>query len=85
MNLFDYNSTLENVQCWHALPLHLVSMVFGTAIPTSHYIFGRCLIYMFVSFFFLLYNNLPPGTAAGLSFWCPHEIQTRRGKTVGEA
>ena len=28
------------VQCFYALSLHLVSVVFGTAIPTSLYIFG---------------------------------------------
>ena len=40
------------VQCFYALSLHLVSMVFGTAIPTSLYIFGKCYINLFVSFFF---------------------------------
>ena len=39
------------VQCLYALSLHLVAVVFGTAIPTSLYIFGKCLIYLFVSFF----------------------------------
>ena len=44
------------VQCFYALSLHLVSVVFGTAIPTSLYIFGKCFIYLFVSF--LLYNSI---------------------------
>ena len=35
------------VQCLYALSLHLVSVVFGTAIPTSLYIFGKCFIYLF--------------------------------------
>ena len=29
------------VQCLYALSLHLVAVVFGTAIPTSLYIFGK--------------------------------------------
>ena len=33
------------VQCLYALSLHLVVVVFGTAIPTSLYIFGKCFIY----------------------------------------
>ena len=33
------------VQCFYALSLHLVSVAFGTAIPTSLYIFGKCFIY----------------------------------------
>ena len=33
------------VQCLYALSLHLVAVVFGTAIPTSLYIFGKCFIY----------------------------------------
>ena len=32
------------VQCFYALSLHLVSVVFGTAIPTSLYIFGLYLL-----------------------------------------
>ena len=40
------------VQCLYALSLHLVAVVFGTAIPASLYIFGKCFIYLFVSFFF---------------------------------
>ena len=39
------------VQCLYALSLHLVAVVFGTAIPISLYIFGICFIYLFVSFF----------------------------------
>ena len=39
------------VQCLYALSLHLVAVVFGTAIPTSLYIFGKCFSYLFVSFF----------------------------------
>ena len=39
------------VQCLYALSLHLVAVVFGIAIPTSLYIFGKCFIYLFVSFF----------------------------------
>ena len=39
------------VQCLYALPLHLVAVVFGSAIPTFLYIFGKCFIYLFVSFF----------------------------------
>ena len=39
------------VQCLYALSLHLVAVVFGTAIPTSLYIFGKCFIYLFVSLF----------------------------------
>ena len=35
------------VQCLYALSLHLVSVVFGTAIPTSLYIFGQRFIYFF--------------------------------------
>ena len=38
------------VQCLYALSLHLVSVVFGTAIPTSLNIFGKCFIYLFVPF-----------------------------------
>ena len=34
------------VQCLYALSLHLVAVVFGTAIPTSLYIFGKCFIYL---------------------------------------
>ena len=30
------------MQCLYALSLHLVSVVFGTAIPTSLNIFGKC-------------------------------------------
>ena len=33
------------VQCLYALSLHLVPVVFGTAIPTSLNIFGKCFIY----------------------------------------
>ena len=33
------------VQCLYALSLHLVAMVFGPAIPTFLYIFGKCFIY----------------------------------------
>ena len=36
------------VQCLYALSLHLVAVVFGTAIPTSLYIFGKCFIYFFI-------------------------------------
>ena len=39
------------VQCLYALSLHLVTVVFVTAIPTSLYISGKCFIYLFVSFF----------------------------------
>jgi len=46
------------VQCFYALSQHLVSVVFGTAIPTYLNIFGKCFIYLFVSFF-LLYNSTP--------------------------
>ena len=35
------------VQCFYALSLHLVSVVFCTAIPTSLYIFGKCFIYLY--------------------------------------
>ena len=31
------------VQCLYALSLHPVAVVFGTAIPTFLYIFGKCL------------------------------------------
>ena len=34
------------VQCLYALSLHLVAVVFGTAIPTSLYMFGKCFIYL---------------------------------------
>ena len=34
------------VQCLYALSLHLVSVVFGTAIPTSLNIFGKCFVYL---------------------------------------
>ena len=37
------------VQCLYALSLHLVAVVFGTAIPTSLYIFGKCFIYFICS------------------------------------
>ena len=40
------------VQCLYALSLHLVSVVFGTAIPTSLYIFGKCFIYILVCVIF---------------------------------
>ena len=36
---------------FYALSLHLVSVVFSTAIPTSLYIFVKCFISLFVSFF----------------------------------
>ena len=42
------------VQCLYALSRHLVSVVFGTAIPTSLNIFGKCFIYLFVSFFYTI-------------------------------
>jgi len=35
------------VQCLYALSLHLVAVVFGTTIPTSLYIFGKCFIYLY--------------------------------------
>ena len=31
--------------------IYLVCVVFGTAIPTSFYIFGKCFSYLFVCFF----------------------------------
>ena len=34
------------VQCLYALSLHLVAVVFGTAVLTSLYIFGKCFIYL---------------------------------------
>ena len=43
------------VQCLYVLSLHLVSVVFGTAIPTSLNIFGKCFIDLFVSFFAVQY------------------------------
>ena len=36
------------VQCLYALSLHLVSVIFGTAIPTSLNIFGKCFIYLLI-------------------------------------
>ena len=39
------------VQCFYVLSLHLVFVVFGTAIPTSVNMFGKCFIYLFVPFF----------------------------------
>ena len=39
------------VQYLYAMSLHLVAVVLGTTIPTSPYIFGKCFIYLFVSFF----------------------------------
>ena len=39
------------VQCLYALSLHLVAVVFGTAIPTSLYIFGKCFIYFIHRFY----------------------------------
>ena len=39
------------MQCLYALSLHLGVVVFGTTIPTSLYIFGKCFIYLLVSFF----------------------------------
>ena len=38
------------VQCLYALSLHLVAVVFGTAIPTSLYIFGKCFLLVCVIF-----------------------------------
>ena len=35
------------VQCLYALSLHLVAVVFDTAIPTFLYIFGKCFIYLY--------------------------------------
>jgi len=35
--------------------VHLVSVVFGTAIPTSPYIFAKCFSYLFAYFF--LHNS----------------------------
>ena len=46
------------VQCLYALSLHLVSVVFGTAIPTFLNIFGKCFIYLFVSFFVMQYYTI---------------------------
>ena len=46
------------VQCLYALSLHLVSVVFGSAIPTSLYIFGKCFIYLFVSFFVTIVHHI---------------------------
>ena len=37
------------VQCLYALSLHLVAVVFGTAIPTFLYIFGKRFIYFLMS------------------------------------
>ena len=34
------------VQCLYALSLRLVAVVFGIAIPTLLYIFGKCFIYL---------------------------------------
>ena len=36
------------VQRLYALSLHLVAVVFGTAIPTSLNIFGKCFIYFII-------------------------------------
>ena len=52
------------VQCFYALSLHLVSVVFGTAIPTSLYIVGKCFIYLY-NIYLCHLNTLhqsPPGT-----------------------
>ena len=38
------------VQCWYALSVHIVSVVFGTAIPTSLYIFRKCSLYLYISY-----------------------------------
>ena len=35
------------VQCLYALSLHLFAVVFGSAIPTFLYIFGKCFIYFY--------------------------------------
>ena len=39
------------VVCLYALSLHLVAVVFGTAILTSLYIFGKYFIYLFIFIF----------------------------------
>ena len=44
------------MQCLYALSLHLLSMVFGTAIPTSLYIFGKCFIYLCV--YMYMYSHM---------------------------
>ena len=45
------------VRCLYALSLHLVAVVFGTAIPTSLYIFENVLFTCLCHF--LLYNSTP--------------------------
>ena len=49
------------VECLYALSLHLVAVVFGTAIPTAQYIFGKCFIYLY-------FNNIYT-TFFLFSFW----------------
>ena len=44
------------VQCFYALSLHLVSVVFGTAIPIH---FWKMLYLLVCVIFFLLYNSTP--------------------------
>ena len=51
------------VQCLYALSLHLVAVVFGTAIPTSLYIFGKCFIYFIyiyciITLLFICYSSI---------------------------
>ena len=41
------------VQCLYVLSLHLVAVVFGTAIPTSLDIFGKCFIYLYTNLLML--------------------------------
>ena len=38
--------------------IYLVCVVFGTAIPTSLYIFGKCFSYLFACIFFLYYSTI---------------------------
>ena len=45
------------VQCLYALSLHLVSVVFGTAIPTSLYNFGKCFMYFKFTVCYIKHNR----------------------------
>ena len=46
------------MQCLYALSLHLVAVVFGTAIPTSLYIIGKCFIYLFMNVEYIIGRHI---------------------------
>ena len=65
------------VQCLYALSLHLVAVVFGTAIPTSLYIFGKCFIYFNIYTFYRKHNCWHSIIQEGLSII--HQGQAHTG------